>query len=129
MSTLLPRLHRLLADQPGIRQAWLFGSAATDDPGFDSDLDIAVQMSRPLDLPTRLHLTDLLAAAFGRPIDLIDLNGVGEPLLGQILRHGTRILGSDADYAALIHRHILDNEDFMPYIHRLLRERRQAWTG
>ncbi len=39
-----------------------------------------------------------------------------------------RILGSDADYAALIHRHILDNEDFMPYVHRLLRERRQAWT-
>ena len=95
MSTLLPRLHRLLADQSGIRQAWLFGSAASGTAGFDSDLDTAVQLDHPLDVATRLHLTTLLAAACGRPIDLIDLNGVGEPLLGQILQHGKRILGSD----------------------------------
>lgn len=132
MSALLPRLpclhhlHGLLADQPGIRQAWLFGSGASGHVGFDSDLDIAVALERPLDADTRLRLIDALAAACGRPIDL---HTVGEPLLGQILQHGTRILGSNDDYAALIRRHVFDNEDFMPYVHRLLRERRQAWTG
>ena len=128
MSTPMPRLHRLLADYPGIRQAWLFGSAASGHAGFDSDLDIAVELDRPLDIDSRLHLTDTLATACGRPIDLIDLKTVGEPLLGQILQHGQRILGSDDAYAALIRRHVFDTEDFMPYVHRLLRERREAWT-
>jgi hypothetical protein len=49
--------------------------------------------------------------------------------LGQILRGGRRILGSDSDYAALIRRHVLDQADFAPYRARILAERRDAWIG
>ncbi|MFT4177991.1 MAG: nucleotidyltransferase domain-containing protein [Thermomonas sp.] len=128
MSPSIARLQAILARQPGIRQAWLFGSAAADRAGYESDLDIAVELDHPLDVHTRLRLIDALAAASGRPIDLIDLKTAGEPLLGQILQHGKRLLGSDVDYANLIRRHVFDNEDFMPYVRRLLHERRQTWN-
>jgi len=53
----------------------------------------------------------------------------GEPLLGQVLRYGRRVLGSDNEHADLILRHVLDQADFMPYRDRILMERRQAWIG
>ena len=31
--------------------------------------------------------------------------------------------------AALVRRHLFDATDFQPYVDRMLRERRQAWTG
>ena len=60
---------------------------------------------------------------------MVDLRTAGEPLLGQILQYGQRLIGNDADHAELIRRHIFDSEDFLPYVNRILRERRQAWIG
>jgi hypothetical protein len=71
----------------------------------------------------------LTAGRAGRPIDLVDIHAIGEPLLGQILKHGKRILGSDTHYANLIRRHLFDVADFLPYRNRILAERRQAWIG
>ena len=65
----------------------------------------------------------------GRPVDLIDLKVVAEPLLGQIVRHGRRLLGSDSAYGQLISRHLFEQADFMPYRSRVLAERWAAWTG
>jgi len=65
----------------------------------------------------------------GRPIDLIDLKVAAEPLMGQILRHGRRLMGSDEAYAQLITRHLYEQADFMPYRNRILAERRAAWIG
>ena len=70
-----------------------------------------------------------LAGRIGRPVDLVDLQTAGEPLLGQILKHGTRILGSNTRYANLIRKHLFDNADFMPYRDRILQVRRRAWTA
>lgn len=123
------RLREILESHPGIRQAVVFGSVASGKAGPDSDLDIAVEAEHPLDAAERMRLIGELAAATGRPVDLIDLKTAGEPLLGQILQHGRRILGSDTDYAALIRRHLFDVEDFLPYVQRMLHERRQAWIG
>ncbi len=118
-----------LERQPGIRQALVFGSMASGNAHADSDLDIAVEMEHSMSVTDRMNLIETLATATGRPIDLIDINSAGEPLLGQILEHGRRILGTNADYAALIRRHLFDAEDFLPYVERMVRERRQAWIG
>ena len=107
----------------------LFGSLATGTERVDSDLDLAVMAARPLTIIERMALISELAHKIGRPVDLVDLRTVGEPLLGQILKHGVRILGSDTDYAKLIFKHLLDQEDFLPYRNRILAERRQAWIG
>lgn len=119
----------ILQRQPGIRQAVIFGSMASGRARADSDLDIAVDAGRPLDAPAKARLIEALAAATGRAVDLIDLRTAGEPLLGQILKHGRRVVGSDADWAELLRRHLFDAEDFLPYVDRMLRERRQAWIG
>lgn len=125
----LTRVRDILARQSNIRQALVFGSTASGTARMESDLDIAVETGRPMSMAERIELIEVLAAVSGRPIDLIDLRTVGEPLLGQILSHGRRLIGNNTDYAALIRRHLFDAEDFLPYAERMVRERRQAWIG
>ena len=129
MATIPAELRDVLRGHPYIRQALLFGSLASGRSRPDSDLDIAVEADRPLQPAEKARLIEALAAAFGRPVDLIDLKAASGPLLGQILKHGQRILGNDSDHAELIRRHLFDVEDFQPYVERMLRERRQAWIG
>jgi len=92
----LPNLLRqTLSEHGGVRLAILFGSQATGRATPHSDLDLAVQMAVPLTAADKIALVEKFAEATGLPIDLIDLNRVGVPLLGQILKHGVRLLGSD----------------------------------
>lgn len=70
---------------------------------------------------------NMLAERTGRPVDLVDLHTVGDPLLGQILRHGKRLLGGGTCHASLIHRDLFDQADYLPYRTRILAERRRAW--
>lgn len=112
---------------PEIRFAILFGSFGAGTPRAESDLDLAVDMGRPLATIEKMKLIEELATTFGRPIDLVDLHTAGEPVLGEILKNGIRILGTADQYASLIRRHVFDNADFAPYRDRILRERRRAW--
>ena len=114
---------------PQIKLTILFGSVASGRQKPDSDLDIAVASQKPLTAQEKIEIIGALAACTGRPVDLVDLKTVAEPLLGQILRHGRRIIGSDTLYGELISRHLFEQADFVPYRTRLLAERRLAWTG
>jgi predicted nucleotidyltransferase len=122
-------LRHALAGFANIELALVFGSVATGRARFDSDLDIAVAAKRALTSVEKQCLMSALAENTGRAIDLIDLSVAGEPLLGQIVRHGKRLLGSDEAYGKLISRHLMDQADFMPYRNRILAERRAAWIG
>lgn len=115
--------------QPAIGLAILFGSLAAGEGRAESDLDLAVDAGRPLTSGEKMALISDLAGRTGRPVDLVDIQAAGEPLLGQILRHGKRILGSDTHYASLIRKHLFDQADYLPYRNRILAERRQAWIG
>lgn len=123
------RIRQILNQHGGIRLAILFGSLAAGRATPESDLDLAVLMEAPLSAETRMALIGDLSRAIGRPVDLIDLRTTGESVLGQILKHGVRLFGSDGDYAELIKRHLFEEADFMPYRRRILTERRQAWIG
>lgn len=122
-------LLSVLRRHPGVHLAVIFGSVAKGSARKESDLDIAVMADRPLSASAKAALIDDLAVATGRPVDLVDLRTAGEPLLGQILKNGQRILGSNGDYAELVRRHVYAVEDFMPYVERMLAERRRAWIG
>lgn len=113
----------------GVQLMIVFGSCANGTPRIDSDLDIAIAMDQPLSVQQHIDTIGALALVTGRPIDLIDLRTVGEPLLGQIMQHGVRIMGSDVLHAQYMTRHVMDAADFMPYQARILQERRQAWIG
>lgn len=114
---------------PSITLAVLFGSAAVGRQGPHSDLDIAVSAHAPLTVADKVALTRALAERTGRPIDLVDLATIPEPLLGQVVQHGQRLLGSDTQFAQLLSRHLVEHADFMPYRNRVLAERRKAWIG
>lgn len=113
----------------GVLAAILFGSLATGVGRAGSDLDLAVDAGRRLTAAEKMALISELAGRIGRPVDLVDISAIGEPLLGQILHHGKRILGSDTHYANLVRRHLFDQADYLPYRNRILVERRQAWIG
>jgi predicted nucleotidyltransferase len=122
-------IQDVLARFPALVLVLVFGSVARGQPRFDSDLDLAVAAKQALTGAEKMDLIAALAERTGRPIDLIDLNVAAEPLLGQIVRHGRRLLGSDGAYARLITRHLYEQADFMPYRNRILAERRAAWIG
>lgn len=119
----------VLEIHPQIQLAILFGSVAQGRATPESDLDLAVAAKYPLNTELKTTLIEELAVSIGRPIDLIDLHDVGEPLLGEILAGGRRILGSSELYAALLRKHLFDQADFLPYRNRILAERRRAWIG
>lgn len=119
----------VLARQEHVRLAILFGSLASGKADANSDIDLAIDIGRRLEASERMQLIGDLAAATGRPIDLVDLQTVGEPLLGQILQHGKRLIGSNSRYAELIRKHLFDQADFLPLRNRILAERRKAWIG
>jgi predicted nucleotidyltransferase len=119
----------VLGEVPGLKCAVVFGSVARGEARRDSDLDLAVSTTAPLDDNERFRLIERLAEVTGRPIDLIDLDEVGEPLLGEILKTGVRICGDTDTFARLVIKHLRELTDFMPYRRRMLEARRAKWTG
>jgi uncharacterized protein len=93
------------------------------------NLDLAVIAEKPLQAAEKIQLIEALAMATGRPVDLVDVFAAPEPLLGQVIKHGRRILGSDEAYAKLIYKHLIEQADFVPLQNRILSERRMAWIG
>jgi predicted nucleotidyltransferase len=129
MPAIAADLADVLARFPQLVLALVFGSVAQGSERPDSDLDIAVAAKQPLTVAEHIAIISALAERTGRPIDLIDLKTVGLPLLGQIVHHGRRLLGSDTAYAQMVSRYLIDAADFMPLHNRILAERRTAWIG
>lgn len=112
-------LTEVLARRQGLRLALVFGSVAKGCESADSDVDVAVLADAPLDAEQRMALVGDLAEATGRAVDLIDVRTAGEPLIGEILAHGRRLLGTDEAYGDILSRHLLDAADFLPYADRI----------
>lgn len=123
-------ITEVLARHPSIVIAILFGSLAADRAHRGSDLDLAIESVGPITPETRIRLTDDLAVALGRPVDLIDLARTHNPLLQQVLVRGRLLICHDRTrYAELIRRMVYEEADVMPYYRRILAERREAWIG
>lgn len=105
----------------------LFGSFARGDNHFNSDVDVAVKMPVPLSLQTKMEFIEQLASATGRSIDLIDLHTAGEPLLGQILAEGQRIIEQPGEWGSLVFKHLMNQADFVPLQQYILTQRREQW--
>ncbi len=74
-------------------------------------------------------MIEALTMEFGRPVDLVDLKSAGQPLLTQIVTTGKRLRVSDTQWAKVIYRNIIDNEDFVPLQRRILIARQKAWIN
>ena len=119
----------MLARHVPLQLVMVFGSMARGTASLHSDLDVAVLAEKPLDAATRYAMIADLAEKEGRPVDLIDLHDVGEPLLGEILQNAILLAGTPAKKAALQYRHLVEEADFVPLRNRLLRTRAESWIG
>jgi len=128
-ANLLDAIRSALQQAAELRLVIVFGSVAMQRAHPESDIDIAIDAGHRLSAEEKISIISAVAQTTGRAVDLVDLRGAGEPLLGEVLRHGKRILGDDTHYAGLIARHLLDQADFLPYRDRILAERRRAWIG
>lgn len=109
--------------------ATLFGSVAKGTARAESDLDVAVFANAPLTPRRKQRLIQDLAAVSGRPVDLVELRDAGPVVLASALQ-GQRMVGrGSAANAALLSRAWVDAADFLPVRERILRQRRNAWTG
>jgi predicted nucleotidyltransferase len=125
----LERLQELLSKQGDVDLAIAFGSVAAGTAGTDSDVDVAVLTSEPMSATRKESLIAAIAVATGRPVDLVDLRGAGVHLTGVVLRTGKRIVCREPRiWAELLARNLIDAADFLPYVERLMAERRERWT-
>jgi predicted nucleotidyltransferase len=106
-----------------------FGSVAAGTAGTDSDVDVAVLTSEPMSATRKESLIAAIAVATERTVDLVDLRGAGVHLTGVVLRTGKRIVCREPRiWAELLARNLIDAADFLPYVERLMAERRERWT-
>ena len=126
MLSIEQRLITLLSGYPELKLAILFGSHATGTATASSDIDLGVLAEQPLSSDLTAQLMADIGVAFGRPVDIVDLYGVPEPITGQVFK-GKRLLGDKSTYAQLLTRHLLDTADFVPLQQRILKERRASW--
>ncbi len=126
----LDAIARALASDEDLRFAVLFGSVAMDRAGPASDLDVAVLATEPLSAERKSALIARLAELTGRPVDLLDLHTSGVLVTREALTKGRLLFCRDRRaYSELTARMVTDAADFLPYVERLLRERRSAWIG
>lgn len=92
------RMARMLVHQFQAKRVYLFGSLAQDGRFQErSDLDLAVEGIAP----ERFFKAWAAASRYSSiPVELVDLDEVGEPMRKMILEHGELLCDADSDRAA-----------------------------
>jgi len=123
------KLTTWLIQHTEVEMAILFGSYAKGTENSRSDIDLAIQLSsgETIQAEQKLDYLTQLVKLLETDIDLIDLKKVGQPLLSQIIKYGRRLKGQQAHYIELTIKNINTTQDFMPYIERMMTERRKHW--
>ncbi len=127
---ILNTLKETLSRFPELKLAILFGSFSDGRDTKDSDLDVAVAGESVLTVEQKMQMIEVLAQAFGRAIDLIDLQTKREPIFSQAITKGRMIFCRDTNlYAEFMKTVMFNAADFLPIRSRILRERRQTWIN
>lgn len=115
---MIDRLEAVLAADPRVAYALVFGSAATGRDRADSDVDVAVGLAdgavlTPLEIGA---LTARLEEAAGRPVDLILLDEAPPGLAYRVFRDGRPLaVRSESALKARFVKAVLEYLDFQPF--------------
>ena len=121
----LNAVRDVLQGQPDIELALVFGSFAQGRQTQASDIDVAIAAREPIAPQRRLALTDAIASAAGRPVDLVDLHRAGPLVLTRALTRGKRVLKRDSNVLArLLVKMWYLNADLMPLVRMIQRRKR-----
>lgn len=114
------RIIKILLDViPDCQAIYRFGTWLTKDERPDSDIDLAVLPSAPLEPVFRWELAQRLAVRAGRDVDLIDLLRASTVLRMQVVAHGQRIYCADLNQVEVF-------EDFVYSSYARLNEERRC---
>lgn len=88
----LAHLHQAAPElrAQGVKDLWLFGSAARAELKASSDIDILVDFAVPVTLFDFARLRRRLEALLGRPVDLVTRDALKPQLRERILREAVR---------------------------------------
>lgn len=81
---------------PEVVAIYRFGSSADGTVGRESDVDLAVLTTLPLDAAARFDLQERLAVALRRPVDLVDLRSVSPVMAIQVIARGVLLYDANA---------------------------------
>ena len=122
------KLVTLLKDmRPSLRLAMMFGSMAEGHARFDSDIDLGLLDTEPLDSEMLDEIGQNIVVKLGWPADIVDLHSVPQPITRSALK-GKRLFGSNECFASLYTRHLIEKEGFGRLRERVMAERVAAWT-
>lgn len=82
---------------PDSRLIYLFGSQATETANPQSDIDIAVLLSKKLNPIERFEIQEKLASQFKRDVDLVDLLSASTVLQHQVIQSGKLLWGNEEE--------------------------------
>ena len=124
----ITRALDFLADDPDLLLVMIFGSMADGNPQIGSDIDVAVYPKKKLSSQQCQKLSDQIACATGRTVDLVDLTDADGALLRQILRKGRIIFSKQPVVLGHLSERLLGwQEDFEPQLNAMLETRLQLF--
>lgn len=124
----IARALDFLADDPDLLLVMIFGSMADGNPQIGSDIDVAVYPKKKLSSQQRQKISDQIACATGRTVDLADLTDADGALLRQILRKGRIVFSKQTGVLGHLSERLLGwQEDFEPQLNAMLETRLQLF--
>ncbi len=81
----LKEIKPYLAENFSVNNIGYFGSFASGNPAYDSDIDILVEFSKPIGLKF-FSLEEYLESMFGRKVDLVTKNALKTQIRDDILK-------------------------------------------
>jgi len=88
-------LATVTASIPDVIAVYRFGSSVNGTERRESDVDLAVLATRPLDPLARFDLQECLAAAIRQSVDLVDLRRASTVMASQVVTTGVLIHDGD----------------------------------
>ena len=123
------RLATLLGSRGDVRLAYLFGSLARGVATAASDIDVAVSLGRKMSAAEKQQLIGDIGAAFGRPVDVVDMESANGAILGRVFMEGIRLIDDVVVRERIAARRANWQTDVAPYLERLRADRRAQWLG
>lgn len=85
------REHRTELGELGAGSLALFGSVARDEAGPESDVDILIELNRPMGLFGFIAIEERLAELLGRRVDLVERAALKRRIRDRILREAVAV--------------------------------------
>ena len=112
---MIQTLQKVFERYPTILIVTVFGSASRGMLKENSDIDIGVAADRQLSFDLKMDICLALSSAFGREIDLIDLNQVNGVILKSALCSGEIVIKRSVPLLARLLKKLWYNQvDMMP---------------